>query len=115
MVDPLEALKSNSTLLDHLHFSFLVTGQALVILEINELNGLSVLSSKIKGGRIALVSGSLRAWKEAVVLMSSRPLLSKLSFDFLVFFKQLGLGYVFADYTHKKLTNGTFLLEYKVA
>lgn len=111
-LNPIEVLKNNATILEHLHFSFLVTDKSILILKINEATKLSILSTKIDGGRVALISGTLGEWKTAIVTLSAIEELSELSFKLLTFFKQLGLGYVFADYTYK---NGTSLLEYKAS
>jgi len=111
--NPIDVLKGNDNLLHHLHFSFLVISTSTVILEINELTKLDILSTKIKGGRVAQVSGTLREWKATTIAVSAVPKLRWLSSALLGFFKQMGLEYIFADYKRIPSNDGYFLLEHK--
>ncbi len=64
-------------------------------------------------GRVALVSGNLRQWKDAVVELCGITQTRKVGNTVSDFFCQLGLQYIFSDFNRKNLSNGLFLLESK--
>ena len=107
---PIDTLKNNSALLHHLYFSFLITGSSELILKINELH---ITSTKIKGGRVALVSGNLVKWRQLTIELCKDPIDYKIGKTLLDFFSKLDLQYIFANYTRTQQSNGTLLLEYK--
>lgn len=63
--NPIDALKSMDAPLRHVSFSFLIVGKSALIFKICEKTDLSVISKRVKGGRMAVVTGTLRQWKEA--------------------------------------------------
>ena len=99
--NPVDTLRDAGSLLQHIHFSFLIGGSTGLIFKICELTALSVLSTHIKKGRFALVSGTLGEWKDAIAELSkdksseTRRVLETL----LGFFSTLGLKHVFTNLT----------------
>lgn len=63
--NPVDALKNMDAPLRHLSFSFLLTGPSSLIFKICEQTDLSVISKRIKRGRVAVVTGTLKQWKDA--------------------------------------------------
>lgn len=99
--NPVDTLRDAGSLLQHIHFSFLIGGSAGLIFKICELTALSVLSTRIKKGRFALVSGTLGEWKGAITELS-KDKSSEIRWvldDLLEFFFTLGLKHVFTDLT----------------
>jgi hypothetical protein len=105
-------------LLTHLFFSFLAEASTTTIFKIMELTDLAVVSAPRKQpkGRVAVVSGNLKQWKDAIVT----ALGVKHSSEILWIFKechqvfcQLGLTSVWHDYRKRPVTKQTYLLEYK--
>jgi hypothetical protein len=116
-LEPNIALRT-SPLLAHLFFSFLIDTSASTMFKIMEMADLSVSAAVRTNpkGRVAVVSGSLKQWKEAV----TNALASKHNPDILWIFKechqtfcQLGLTAVWGDYRKIPVTGTTYLLEYK--
>jgi hypothetical protein len=116
-LEPNSTLRTNP-LLAHLFFSFLIDTSASTMFKIMEMTDLSVSASIRKNpkGRVAVVSGNLKQWKEAV----TTALASKHNPDILWIFKechqtfcQLGLTAVWSDYRKIPVTETTYLLEYK--
>jgi len=121
-IEPLQVLKSSEHLLDHLFFSFLVFGSNNLIFRIMELTYLNVISAKTKEkGRLAVVSGTLRQWKSAIIICSrlkapwiNIPKDVRWVFNnCLDYFNQFGLGNIFDNYRRIQLKDGTLLLEKK--
>lgn len=81
--NPIDALRNMDAPLRHISFSFLLTGPSSLIFKICEQTDLSVISKRVKQGRAAIVTGTLKQWKGA-----------KLGLDI---FRQLGLESVFID------------------
>ena len=99
--NPVDILRDAGSLLQHIHFSFLIGGSVGLIFKICELTALSVLSTRIKKGRFALVSGTLREWKNAVTELS-KDKSSETQWvveTLLGFFFTLGLKHVFPNVT----------------
>jgi hypothetical protein len=116
-LDPNSALRT-SPLLAHLFFSFRIDSASSTMFKILEITDLSVTSATRKKpkGRVAIVSGNLKQWKDAVTTALS----SKHSPDILWIFNechqtfcQLGLTAVWGDYRKIPVTGTTYLLEYK--
>jgi len=82
--NPIDSLKEMEAPLKHISFSFLVMGPSSLIFGICEKTDLSVISKRIKGGRVAVVTGTLKQWKEANVKGC-----------FLEVFQRLGLESIF--------------------
>ena len=99
--NPVDTLRDAGSLLQHIHFSFLIGGSAGLIFKICELTVLSVLSTRIKKGRFALVSGTLGEWKDAITELSKDKSSETQCIveTLLGFFSTLGLKHVFADLT----------------
>ena len=110
---PIDTLKNNEAILNHLYFSFLVIGSSLLILKIIESSKLDVLSTKIQNGRIAIVSGNLVDWRRLTIELCKDSRDYKLGKNLLDFFFQFGLQYIFANYSRQQQPNGTLLLKYK--
>ncbi len=101
VMNPIDTLRDAGSLLQHIHFSFLIGGSTGLIFKIYELTTLSVLSTRIKKGRFALVSGTLGEWKNAVTELSKAKS-SEAQWvveTLLGFFFTLGLQHVFTDQT----------------
>ena len=94
--NPIDTLKNNNAILQHLHFSFLIVGSSELILKINELTTLNTISTKIRGGHIALVSGNLADWRCLTIGLCKDPEDYKLGKSLLNSFFQLGLQYIFS-------------------
>ncbi|MFX1512752.1 MAG: hypothetical protein ACFFCQ_09215 [Promethearchaeota archaeon] len=112
-LDPLKTLETASTL-DHLSLSFIIISRNIVILKLNELTNLHILSSKTKDKqRIAYCTGTLRQWKEMILLLSKKNIdielryIANLCFNILI---NTGLKYIFAQYQRKSLGDNTYLL-----
>jgi len=113
--NPIDVLRDANLLLNHLAFSFLISGSNIMIFKLLELTSLNSVSAKMKKGRVVLSSGTLGEWKLAVIDLcnSDRSDLRWCGKVLLEFFFQIGLGNVFANYDRKVRSNGTLLLEHK--
>lgn len=101
-ITPIDTLKNNKAILHHLHFSFLIVGSSELILKINETTTLNTISTKIKGGRIALVSGDLAGWRCLTIGLCEDPKDYELGKSLLNSFFQLGLQHIFANYSRQQ-------------
>jgi len=115
--NPIQTIQNAEDLLDHLHFSFLISGPASLIFDIMERTDLEIVMTRIKGGRSAIVTGSLNQWKSAVVRIltgKAKPeICSVFSYCF-NFFKFLGLQEIWNDYRIKpQADKDILLLEHK--
>ncbi len=99
--NPIDTLRDAGPLLQHIHFSFLIGGSSGLIFKICELTALNVLSTHIKKGRFALVSGTLGEWKDAITELSkSKSSEAQWVVETLLgFFSTFGLKHVFTDLT----------------
>ena len=86
------------------------------MLRIAEGTGLDVISSKAKKKRIALVSGNLQEWRDAIIVFCKKDGSSNLRWIFNeIKFRlgQIGLADIFHGYETHNLQDNTFYLEYK--
>lgn len=111
--NPVDVLRDANSLLQHLAYSFLVVGSAIMIFNVLELTSLSGVSAKTEKGRVVLLSGNLGEWKLATIDLcnSSRPDLRWLGKTLLDYFFELGFSRIFANYDRKIRPDGTLLLE----
>ena len=118
--DPKQTLHSAGDLLSHLHYGFLIDGSANLIYQIMELTDLKIISARLKDkkGRAAIVSGTLKQWRDAIIniLCTTMRRNSELRWVFgecLDFFCHLGLSDLWHDYRKRSLEDKTYLLEEK--
>lgn len=118
--NPKQILYSAGDLLSHLHFGFMIDGSANLIYQIMELTDLKIISTRLKEkrGRAAIVSGTLKQWKDAIInilcptIKRNRELRWVFS-QCLDFFFQLGLHDIWYNYRKHGLPDETYLLEEK--
>lgn len=101
--NPIDTLRNNKTVLYHLHFSFLFVSSSELILKINELTELNTISTKIKGGRVALVSGSLADWRQLTIELCKDVKYRQIGKNLLDSFFQFGLQYIFSGEERQSL------------
>jgi hypothetical protein len=117
--NPLDILRNDDYLLRHLFFGFLISGSTSLIFRIMELTDLDVTTAKSKNkGRVAIVTGNLQRWKDAIVICLNQSLIKNFELRWafnqcLDCFYSAGLRNIFDDYRKKGLKDKTFLLEYK--
>lgn len=118
--DPKQILYTANDLLSHLYFGFMVDGSANLIYQIMELTDLKIVSARLKEkrGRAAIVSGTLKQWKDATIniLCSNEKRNRELRWTFsqcLNFFFHLGLHDIWHDYRKRSMKDQTYLLEEK--
>ncbi len=114
-IPPRQTLQTPGDLLDHLHFSFLISGSKEFFFRLLELTTLSVIYTKEE----AIVSGTLTQWRRAVincleVVYKPTIEMREIFNECMRFFDILGLQTIFYNYHKKGLKDGTFLLEYKI-
>lgn len=109
--DPIRALRYESHLLKHVMLSFFVTTTAESIYQIMQITDLA-----IAGHGSAIISGSLKAWQDAVITCAkeSTSFETRLLFDKIyILLDRQGLSEIFAAWSKRKLTDQTFVLEPK--
>ena len=113
--NPIDTMQEANAILCHVYLSFLISGSSALIFRVGELTELSMVMAKLADnkGRVALVSGNLRQWKEAVVELCKVTQTRAVGNIVSGFFFKLGLQYVFSDFNRKTLPTGLFLLEHK--
>lgn len=116
---PLDVLHNSDYILRHLSFSFLISGSSSLVFRVMELTDLDVLTAKGKDkGRVAVVSGTLKQWKEAIIVCLDQKLVKNFELrwvfnQILDYLYQAGLRNIFDNYRKKGLEDQTFLLEFK--
>lgn len=114
--DPINTIQNAGDILDHLHFGFLIYGKTSLIFTIMERTDLRIITAKIKGGRAAIVTGTLRQWKNAIINILTNKVSGEVRWVFSYCydtFQQLGLQGVWHDYRKQQVDKNTYLLEYK--
>lgn len=118
--DPKQVLYSAGDLLSHLHFGFLISGSTRLIFQIMERSDLKIISTRLKKkkGRVAVVSGTLKQWQEAItnVLCSTIKENQELHWTFsrcFDFFFQLGLQDIWHNYHKQSSQDQIYFLEGK--
>lgn len=118
--DPKQILYSAGDLLSHLHFGFMISGSSGLIYQIMELTDLKIISTRLKEkrGRAAIVSGTLRQWRDAIIniLLNDNNNNRELRWAFsqcLNFFSHLGLNDIWHDYRKLTSKDQIYLLERK--
>jgi hypothetical protein len=108
-----QALRERGPCLRHTFYSFLISTSPSIILNVAENTDLNVLSHK---GRVAVVSGTLDLWVNAIVTCcrpNNKLRLKELFNGIKLIFDQLGLQDVFFEFNLRSHTDGTFYLELK--
>jgi hypothetical protein len=111
-----QTLRTPGPWLDHTFYGFLVESTASTILGIAESTDLALLSvqSNGKGMRAAIVSGTLKQWRDAVIVCCNATAMERVRRLFNQIkgmFDQIGLADVWFEFSHKSLPDKTFLLE----
>lgn len=115
---PLAGLRDARSILDHLHYGFLIECNAELILNIRERTNLSVTCSEgsSDGVRVAVMSGTLAHYRQSAIecCVPSSPFELIFLFDQLIFFfEKAGLGDIWFDYRKITQRDNTFYLEHK--
>lgn len=108
-VDAKSALRNQGPALRHISLSFLISSP--FIREIGEASGLDILSN---GADVAIVTGTLRDWREATIMLCNRNQPERLRWIFNEVkrvFDQLGLPDLFFEFNLRDCRDGTFYLE----
>lgn len=114
--NPITVIQSANDFLDHLHFGFLIYGTTKLIFTIMEQTDLKIITVKVEKGRAAIVTGTLRQWKNAIIniLSSKKNKEACWVFSFcLDTFQQFGLQGIFHNYRKKLVDENVYLLENK--
>ncbi len=114
--NPLITIQNANDILNHLHFGFLIYGKSSLIFVILEQTDLKITTAKIKNGRVAIVTGTLGQWKQAVISILSNKTTGEARQIFSYcydFFQSIGLQSVWAEYRKKQTGPNMYLLEYK--
>lgn len=116
-VDAKAQLRRPGPYFQHLFFSFMILSSNSVILEIAENTSLDTISAKADKQRLAIVSGNLGEWREAVLTCCSENAPKRLRALFnqvKALFEKLGFGDVWHDYRQKSSSDGTLIVEPKI-
>lgn len=115
ILDPKRTLRSEGPWLRHTFYSFLILTSEQTILKVAETTDLDVISVGSEDGRVAVVSGNLKSWKDAVIVMCreevskrSRALFNTIK----EMFDNIGLADIWFDYRASSNQDSTFLLRY---
>lgn len=106
-------------LLDHVSFSVLTLAEYADMVDLMEVcSGMPVIQteSKMRGALVAIITGTLKQWREAVVIGSNHPEPSIRSGFCQIhdLFVQAGLHSVWNEYEHQMRDDGTYgLIEYQ--
>ncbi len=114
--NPLKRIQDANDILNHLHFGFLMHGKSSLFFIMLEQTDLKITTSRIEGGRVGIVTGTLLQWKQAVINILSGKVTaeSKWVFSYCYdFFQSIGLQSVWADYRKSQTDEHIYLLEYK--
>lgn len=102
--------------LRHFSLSFMVLSSTSTISFLAEATSLDVLSASAEDeGRVAILSGTLANWRDAVIMCCSPDVPKRLRELFNIMkraFGQLGLDDLWFEYRAKDLQDKTFYLEY---
>jgi hypothetical protein len=117
-LDPRTVLRGEQSgpQLHHLFFSIMVCEKHATILKIAEAAGLSVLSASTGKERAAVISGTLAAWRDAVIIFCDRNAscdLRELFNEVKRMFDRIGLSDIWYKYKHRGLSDDTYYLEYR--
>ena len=117
--DPNAPAGITPNLLGHVSYTVLVLSDERDLIDILEAaSGLPVVTSEtlVRNVMLAILSGTLAQWRDAVVSGSSAAAEYNVRATFckiMALFEQAGLGKVWKDYQTKPLDDNTFFLEYK--
>ncbi len=115
-LDPRRTLRRPGPYLRHTFYSILISESPSVILRISEGSDLDVISAQAGKDRVAIVSGTLDKWRNAVIMFCSpdaHKVTRELFNEIKAMFDQLGLADIFHGYSATSQKDGTFALEYK--
>jgi len=115
-LDPKRSLRRPGPHLRHTFYSILITEPHGTVLRISEGTDLDVISTPAGKNRMAVISGTLNVWRDAILIFltpenptSIRGLFNEVK----AMFGQLGLADIFFDYATVDCHDGTYALEYK--
>jgi hypothetical protein len=115
-VDSLEVLRSPGPHLHHTFYSFMILSSNSVILRVSEGTSLDTLSAPAEDeGRVAIFSGNLAEWRDAIIVCCGPNEPKKLRLLFNVVkqaFDKLGLSDIWYEYSAESHKDGTFYLRY---
>lgn len=115
-IDPLAVLRQPGPHLHHTFFSFMVCEKHTTILKIAEDAALAVISTSAGKERAAIISGTLDAWRNAVIVFCVKNVsrdLRELFNEFKRIFDHIGLRDIWYNYRVRGLPDKTYYLEYK--
>lgn len=110
------SLRTPGPWLDHTFYGFLISTSNSAILSIAESTDLAILSSQAveKGIRAAIVSGTMKQWRDAVIVCcnaTATERVRRLFNQIKGMFDSIGLSDIWFEYSLKNLPDKTFLLE----
>ena len=112
-VDAVASLREATSVLETLHYGFLVACDKDVLFELMQCTKLSIsTNAAINGDTVSIVTGSLAVWRDSIIELSQdntycmRLLLDKV----FICFERLGLGELWADYKKHTLKDQTIIL-----
>lgn len=115
--NPLVALRTTTTLLRHVCYSFLVYSDQKLVNQVRERTDLTLTSIEADDdSRISVITGNVAQYRDGAVecCVENAPRNLRLLFDgFVIVLEKLGFEEVFSRYGKRQLTDKTFLLEYK--
>lgn len=110
-----QTLRTPGPWLDHTFYGFLIYTSSTTILGIAESTDLAILSAQGgKGERAAIVSGTLKQWREAVIVCcnaTATERVRRLFNQIKGMFDQVGLADIWFEFSLKGLPDKTFFLE----
>jgi hypothetical protein len=118
IIDLLRKFTDDGNVIQHLDYMFLVLSTRTVLADLameSELK-LTVMDSIREDITLAIVSGILPQWVDAICNCSTHHVSSsvrKLVNEFYMYFVMIGLQDIFREFEKKKYKDGTFLLERK--
>lgn len=116
VIDSKEALRSRGPWFRHSFYSFLILSSDSVVLRVAESTSLDLISAKAEDeGRVAIFSGNLEDWRDAVIVCCAPSVPKRLRFLFNIIkqaFGTLGLDDIWYDYRTEKHQDGTLYLRY---
>lgn len=115
-LDPKAVLRGQGSWFEHFFLSFMILSSNSVILFIAETTSLDTISSSSTGKqRLAIISGSLKSWREAIIICCSQNAtvrIRKIFNEIYFCLKKLGLSDLWYDYLPTTLSDNTFYLKH---
>lgn len=115
--NPISAIQNASTLLRHLHYTFMIHCEERLLSYIRERTDLTITSAVSQDEeRVAIVSGNLQQYRDGAIeccVQDAHRDVRLLFNGFVLYFERLGLHELWAGYSKRMLDDLTLLLEYK--